>query len=95
MGRQTLVSLGVLSKRNETGVFPNVTGKTLRFAPPYRFTVGRDPFNINGLAILVLCFHMSASAHVSCEYAQFVTSLAAGVTLCGVHPKIVSQDDFS
>ena len=49
MDRQALVSLGFWSKRNETGVFLNVTGKALRLAPPYTFTVLRDPFNINGL----------------------------------------------
>jgi hypothetical protein len=57
MGAQTLVSLGVLSKRNETGVFVGVTGKASRLAPPYTFRTGRDPYNINELEgdLNVLC----------------------------------------
>ena len=48
-GRQALVSLGIASKRNETGVFGGVTGKALRLAPPKAVTNRRDPFIINGL----------------------------------------------
>ena len=100
MGAQTLVSLGFWSKRNETGVFLNVTGKASRLAPPYTFTARRDPFNINGLGVAanVLCVACRyetvsfppCSAHVSCEYARFVTLENASVTRSDVSRKSVS-----
>jgi len=60
MSLQALVSLGALSKRNETGVFVGVTGKASRLDPPYTFATGRDPYNVISDLGVVLNVHCVA-----------------------------------